>query len=118
MSSRQIEKIIDKQVAEALEHFNDQENGGWQLDKSFIKSEIFRKVFNVTIEDEIDQAFINAGLSISYRSDGSFVELEDGYKPIYFNERTGKIKVVENSDDKGYIFKYSGDKGWTHIGRL
>lgn len=118
ITAKQIEKIIKQEVKEVLVHFNDEEHGGWRLDKSYIKSEIFRKIFGVLIGDEIDQAFINAGLLVSYGSDGSFIELKEGYKPIYFNEKTGKIKVVEDSDNKDYLFKYSSKKGWTCIGRL
>lgn len=118
ITAKQIEKIIKQEVKESLVHFKDEENGGWRLDKSFLTSEIFRKIFGVLIGGEIDQAFINAGLSVSYGSDGSFVELKEGYKPIYFNEKTGKIKVVENSDNKDYLFKYSSKKGWVYIGRL
>lgn len=118
ISAKKIQAIIEQEVKESLVHFKDEENGGWRLDKSFLTSEIFRKIFGVLIGDEIDQAFINAGLSVSYGSDGSFVELKDGYKPIYFNEKTGKIKVVEDSDNKDYLFKYSSIKGWTYIGRL
>lgn len=118
VSAKKIQAIIEQEVEETLEHFNDEENGGWRLDKSYLTSEIFRKVFGVLIGDEIDQAFINAGLSVSYGSDGSFVELKEGYKPIFFNERTGKLKVVEDSDNKDYIFKYSSKKGWICIGRL
>lgn len=118
ITAKQIEKIIKQEVKESLVHFNDEENGGWRLDKSFLTSEIFRKVFGVLIGDEIDQAFINAGLLVSYGSDGSFIELKEGYKPIFFNEKTGKIKLVEDSDNKDYLFKYSENKGWTYIGRL
>jgi hypothetical protein len=118
VSAKNLEAIIQQEVAESLEHFNDQENGGWKLNKSHLKSEIFHKVFGVLIESEIDQAFINAGLSISYDSNGSFIELKEGYQPIFFNEKTGKIKVVEDSDNTAYIFKYSEHKGWIHIGRL
>lgn len=118
ISAKKIQAIIEQEVAESLEHFNDEENGGWRLDKSYLRSEIFRKIFSVLIEDEIDQAFINVGLSVSYGSDGSFVELKEGYKPVYFNERTGKITLVENSDNKDYLFKYSSKKGWICIGRL
>jgi hypothetical protein len=118
ISAKNLEAIIQQEVAESLEHFNDQENGGWKLDKSYLRSEIFHKVFGVLIESEIDQAFINAGLSISYSSNGSFIELKEGYQPIFFNEKTGKIEVVEDSDNNAYIFKYSEHEGWTHIGRL
>lgn len=118
VSSKKIQAIIEQEVKESLVHFKDEENGGWRLDKSFLTGEIFRKVFGVLIGDEIDQAFINAGLSVSYGSDGSFVELKEGYKPIYFNEKTGKIKLVDDSDDKSYLSKYSSNKGWFCIGRL
>jgi hypothetical protein len=118
ISAKKIQSIIEQEVNETLKHFKDEENGGWRLGKSFLTSEIYRDVFGVLIEDEIDQAFINAGLTVSYGSDGSFVELKEGYKPIYFNEKTGKIKVVENSDNKSYLFKYSSEKGWVCIGRL
>jgi hypothetical protein len=118
VSAKNIEAIIQQEVAESLEHFNDEQNGGWKLDKSYLKSNIFCKVFGVLIESEIDQAFINAGLSLSYDSNGSFVELKEGYQPIFFNKKTGKIKLVEDSDNKAYLFKYSENKGWTYIGRL
>lgn len=118
VSAKNLEAIIQQEVAESLEHFNDDQNGGWKLDKSYLKSEIFRKVFGVLIEDEIDQAFINAGLSISYQSNGSFVELKEVYQPIFLNEKTGKIKLVDNSDDNSYLSKYSSKRGWIYIGRL
>lgn len=118
ISSKKIQSIIDQEVAEALEHFKDQESGGWRLDKSFIVNEVLYKIFGFLIGDEIDQAFINAGLTVSYDSDGSFVESKDGYKPIFFNEKTGKIKVVENTDDKDYLYKYISKKGWEQVGRL
>ena len=118
LSAKKIQAIIEQEVNETLSHFKDEENGGWRLDKSILTSEIYRKVFGVFIEDEINQAFNNAGLSVSYGSDGRFVELKEGYKPIFYNERTGKIKVVENSDNEDYIFKYSSKRGWVCIGRL
>ena len=68
VSANNLEATIRQEVEESLAHFNNEENGGWKLDKSYLKSEIFRKVFGVLIEDEIDQAFINAGLSVSYSS--------------------------------------------------
>lgn len=118
ISAKKIEEIIQQEVSECLEHFSDTVNGGWKLDKSWIKNEIFYKIFDVVIEEEIDQAFINEGLSVSYEGGSSFVELKEGYKPIYFNEKTGKLKVVENADDKSYLFKYTANKGWHPVGRL
>jgi hypothetical protein len=118
ISAKKIQSIIEQEVNEALKHFKDEENGGWRLDKSFLTSEIYRNVFGVFVEDEIDQAFINAGLCISYQDGKSYVELKEGYKPIYFNEKTGKIKVVENSGGNNYIFKYRSKNGWFFIGCL
>jgi hypothetical protein len=118
LSANKIQAIIEQEVAASLQHFNDEEIGGWRLDKNYLRSQILYKVFDVLIEDEIDQAFINVGLCVSYGSDGNFVELKEGYKPIYFNEKTGKLKVVENSDDNSYLYRYSSKKNWVHIGRL
>lgn len=118
ISAKKIQAIIDKEVAEALQHFNNEESGGWALRKDYLADSVLREILGFDFVDEFNQAFINAGLSVSYRDGGSFVELKDGYKPIFFNERTGKLKVVENTDDTSYVFKYSSAKGWVEVGRL
>jgi hypothetical protein len=116
-TKKQILEAISRAVENAMEHFNG-EVGGWKLDKDFLQSEILRDIFGFCIEDEIIQAFMNQGLSIEYSGNRSLVRTKEEYQPIYMNQRTGKIHLIENSDDKTYLNKFSSRKGYTEIGRL
>ena len=116
-TKKQILEAISTAVEDAMEHFNS-EVGGWKLDKDFIQSEILRDIFGFCIEDEISQAFMNQGLSIEYSSSRSLIRTKEEYQPIYMNRRTGKIHLIENSDDKTYLNKFSSRNGYAEIGRL
>jgi hypothetical protein len=116
-TKKQILEAISRAVEDAVEHFN-REDGGWKLYKDFVQSEVLRDIFGFCIEDEISQAFMNQGLSIEYSGGRSFIRTKEEYQPIYMNERTGKIHLVENSDDKTYIHRFSSRNGYVEIGRL
>jgi hypothetical protein len=116
-TKKQIAEAINKEVRSCIEHFN-AEVGGWKLDKDFIRSHILDDIFGFSIEDEINQAFINENLIVEYNDRGSFVRTKEEYMPIYMNERTGKIHLVENSDDKTYLKRFTIRNGYVQIGRL
>jgi hypothetical protein len=117
-TKKQILSDILREVNSALEHFN-LEDGGWKLRKDYIQSEILRNIFGFSIEDEINQAFINEGLVIEYTNEGAaFVRTEEEYHPIYMSERTGELYVIENSDDNSYFKKFRESNGYVFIGRL
>ena len=116
-TKRQIIEAINKEVRSCIEHFN-AEDGGWRLNKDFIQSQILGNIFGFSIEDEINQAFINENLIVEYNDRGSFIRTKEGYMPIYMNERTGKIHLIENSDDKTYLRKFTERNGFVEIGRL
>jgi hypothetical protein len=108
---------ILREVKETAEHFKIEE-GGWKLDKDFLDSDIIRKILGFNIIDEISQAFINEGLVVEYNDSGAFIRTKEEYMPIYMNKRTGKLYIVENSDDKSYIGKFSEGNGYVEIGKL
>ena len=116
-TKEQILSDILREVKETAEHFKIEE-GGWKLAKDFIDSDIIRKILGFNIIDEISQAFINEGLVIEYNDSGAFIRTKEEYVPIYMNERTGEIHLVENSDDKSYLGKFSTRNGYVEIGRL
>jgi hypothetical protein len=116
-TKKQILKAISKEVKSTVKHFK-MEDGGWKLSKDFIQSEILRNILGFSIEDEINQAFFNEGLLIEYTHEGDFVRTEEGYHPIYMNQKTGKLHVIENSDDKSYLEKFRESNGYVEIGRL
>lgn len=116
-TKKKILDAINREIETTVEHFK-MEDGGWKLRKDSIQSEILRDIFGFSIEDEINQAFINEGLVIEYTKEGAFVRTEEEYHPIYMNERTGKLHVIENSDDKSYIEKFRESNGYVEIGRL
>jgi hypothetical protein len=116
-TKEQILSDILREVKETAEHFKIEE-GGWKLAKDFVDSDIIRKILRFNIIDEISQAFINEGLVIEYTKEGAFVRTEEEYHPIYMNERTGKLHVIENSDDKSYFKKFRESNGYVFIGRL
>ena len=116
-TKKQILNAINREIETTVEHFN-LEDGGWKLRKDSIQSEILREVLGFSIEDEINQAFINEGLLIEYTEKGAFVRTQEGYHPIYMNQKTGKLHVVENSDDKSYMVRFRECDGYVFIGRL
>ncbi len=113
----EIHKIIESNVKETIEHFKDSE-GGWNLSRDHIISDILYGILGFHIHDEVNQAFMNEGLRLVYNNNETFVTLDEGYKPIYMNDKTGKIHLVEDSFNKAYIDKFSDKRGFTQIGRL
>jgi hypothetical protein len=116
-TKKKILDAINREIETTVEHFK-MEDGGWKLRKDYIQFEILRDIFGFSIEDEINQAFINQGLVIEYTKEGAFVRTEEEYHPIYMNERTGKLHIVENSDDKSYFKKFRESNGYVFIGKL
>lgn len=116
----QLLKIIKKHVSEVNEHFKPEYGnpGGWKLDKGFVQSEIFYDIFGFNIEDEINQAFMNEGLVIEFVDNMSLIRTKEEYCPIYMNAKTGKLYVIENSDDKSYLDKFKESNGYFEIGVL
>jgi hypothetical protein len=118
-TKKQLLEIIEKHVSTVNEHFKPEYNpGGWKLDKDFVQSEILRDIFGFHIEDEISQAFMNEGLVIEYSNNMSLIRTKEEYHPIYMNAKTGKLYVIENSDDKSYLNKFKESKGYFEIGAL
>ena len=119
-TKEQLLEIIKKHVSEVSEHFKPELDspGGWKLDKSYVESEILQDMFEFNIQDELNQAFMNEGLVIEYVDNKSFIRTKEEYRPIYMNAKTGRIHVVENSDDKSYLDKFTQSKGYFEIGVL
>jgi hypothetical protein len=116
-TKEQILSDILTEVKETAEHFKIAD-GGWKLNKDFIDSTIINKILGFNVIDEISQAFMNEGLVIEYNDNGVFVRTEEEYMPIYMNERTGKIHLIENSEDKTYLDRFSMRNGYVEIGKL
>lgn len=116
-TKKQILSDILTEVKETAEHFKIAD-GGWKLNKDFIDSTIISKILGFNVIDEISQAFMNEGLVIEYNDNGTFVRTEEEYMPIYMNERTGKIHLIENSEDKTYLDRFSMRNGYVEIGKL
>jgi hypothetical protein len=119
-TKKQLLEIIKKHVEFTNEHFkpDDERFGGWKLDKSNITSEILYDIFGFHIDDEIGQAFMNEGLVIEYVNNRSLIRTKEEYCPIYMNAKTGKLYIIENSDDKSYLDKFKESKGYFEIGAL
>lgn len=116
-TKKEILSDILSEVKETAEHFRIAD-GGWKLNKDFIDSTIIRRILGFNLIDEISQAFINEGLVIEYNDKGAFVRTKEEYQPIYMDQRTGKIHLIENSDDKTYLNKFSERNGYVEIGKL
>lgn len=119
-TKEQLLEIIKRHVSIVNEHFKPEYDspGGWKLDKTLIESDILQEVFEFNIQDEINQAFMNEGLVIEYSLSGYFIRTKEEYCPIYMNAKTGKLYVIENSDDKSYLDKFKESKGYFEIGTL
>ena len=116
-TKKKILSDILSEVKETAEHFRI-EDGGWKLNKDFIDHTIINRILGFNLIDEINQAFMNEGLMIEYNRSGVFVRTEEEYMPIYMNQRTGKIHLIENSEDKTYLNKFSERNGYVEIGKL
>lgn len=116
-TKQQIMQDIKSELKDTVEHFK-LDDGGWKLDKYFIQSSIINKILGFSIEDEINQAIINEGLVIEYTGNGEYIRTKEEYNPIYMNGKTGKLYLIENSDDKSYLDKFNERNGYVEIGRL
>ena len=116
-TKKQILEVIRQEVKGVVEHFN-LEEGGWKLSRESIEERILHSILGFPFEREINQAFINEGLAIEYTDSGTFIRTREEYHPIYMNVKTGKLHVIENSDDKSYIFKFRECDGYALIGKL
>lgn len=109
-----LNKVLDEEAEDTREHF---EKNGWDLDRDCIRELILEKIFGLNILEIIDHKIAKkANVAINVK-DNKY-ELKDGYKPIYMNDKTGEIILVENCKDKSYVFKYKESNGYTFIGRL
>lgn len=116
-SKKQILQIIKNEINDTVDHFKS-EDGGWKIRIDVIRSQILRDILGFCIEAEIEQAFFNEGLVIEFTKDVSFVRTKEEYHPIYMDERTGELHVIENSDDKSYHKKFTESNGYFFIGKL
>jgi hypothetical protein len=116
-TKKQVLEIIRQEVKEVVEHFN-LEDGGWKLSRESIEGRILERILGSNFEREINQAFINEGLVIEYTGSGTLIRTREEYHPIFMNVKTGKLHVIENSDDKSYLFKFRDCDGYAYIGKL
>lgn len=110
-------EILNKHVKETLRHFKKLDQG-WKLDKDMLVDDILFDILGFSIHDEFSNLIHEKGLYTEITKDSFLVREKEDYNPIYYNERTGKIVVIDEPNDKSYIFKYNENKGWYNIGRL
>ena len=114
-TKKEILRIISDEVSDCLQHF---EEKGWKLDKDYLQYSILTRILGFAIGDEISQAFVNAGLVIEFHRGKTYIRTKEEYMPIYMHVVTGKLHIIENSDDKHYLDKFCTSKGYVAIGRL
>ena len=114
----ELDRYIDIHSHEIAEHF---EEHGWGLGTRSIQEEILYDLFGMELESYIrTQILIKTDCKLTYHSNiGTMYTKKDGYYPIYMDNSTGEIKVIENADlDKSYIFNHRDEDGFTEIGFL
>lgn len=116
ITKKRIKEVFDKELKDILKHFGKDTN--YPLNKSYIVSSIILKLFNYDLLNEFDQLLINNDLSLVLHNNESYITTKKEYKPIYYNNKLNKIKLVEDSFDKSYISKFSERNGWEQIGTL
>lgn len=114
----QLDEFIDIHSHEIAEHF---EKYGWGLCTSSYQEYILGDLFGMDLENYIRNEVIKKTNSkLIYNSTiGTMYAKKGGYCPIYMNNETGEIKVIENADiDKSYVFEHREEDGFTEIGFL
>lgn len=114
----QLDEFIDVYSHEIAEHFDE---FGWSLLTDCYQSYIMDDIFGMDVGSYIrTQILIKTGCRLTYNSTmGAMYSKKDGYYPIYMDNSTGEIKVIENADiDKSYIFNHRDEDGFTEIGFL
>jgi len=109
-------KLLKEKAKESKEHFED---GGWDIWTSQDVGDIMCDVFGFHLEDVIT-AFIaeKAGSNIAYKDHSPMFTKKGGYFPVFYDEYTGEIIVVEDGDNKEYINKFSPKNGYESLGCL
>ena len=112
-----LEELFKVYKAENLAHFKEH---GYDLDLNYLVEDFLYDAFGSHISEVISNKLaFDSGTNIVYRmGDDNTLSLKGGHFPIYMDEYTGEIIVVDNSRDKGYISKYSEKSGYLDIGFL
>ena len=114
LDGTKLEEILDKEATDMIEHFT---KNGWDLNRESIRENIIHQIFGIHLLEVIDQYLAKkANVTINVTDD--VFELNEEYKPIYMNDKTGEIVLIEDIKDKSYVFKYKESNGYTLIGRL
>ena len=114
LDGTKLEEILDKEATDMIEHFT---KSGWDLSRESIRENIIHQIFGIHLLEVIDQYLAKkANVTINVTDD--VFELNEEYKPIYMNDKTGEIVLVEDTKDKSFVFKYKESNGYTLIGRL
>lgn len=111
----EILQILKTHVKDIKKHF---EKSGWKLDAKYLEEAILYDILGFHISDVVNQLCINEGLEVEYKNGDKFIQTIEPYCPIYMNVRTGKIYLVNNTDNTDYIFKYKESNGFVEIGKL
>ena len=108
--------LIEQELIEIKEHF-EIIDGGWGLDLNIIENDISMKLLSFDLMGLIIDRLLEEGFKVMRRNGGVFVESKDPYVPVYYDNQTNKLIIVEDSEDKSYISKYKGDR-YTYLGKL
>ena len=108
--------LIEKELIEIKEHF-EIIDGGWGLDLNLIENDISIRLLGFDLMGLIIDRILEEGFEVKLRNGGVFVESKDPYIPVYYDNQTNKLIIVEDSEDKSYIFKYKGDR-YAYLGKL
>lgn len=92
---------------------------GWGIDTRGVVSDVLYEMLGFHI-DEVIEAYISekVGATIEYKNNKSMLVKRDGYSPVFYDEYTGEIFIVENPKDKSYIFEYAEKNGYINLGVL
>lgn len=107
-------KILKKERKELQDHFK---KNGWDIKRDFIRADILQKLLGFDVLEVIDH-YLVADSQVAIDSVEGNYQLKSGYSPIYLDENTGEIILVEKPKDKKYILKYKESNGYHLIGFL
>lgn len=112
--------LIRDELIEIKEHFNDPIDGGWDLDLDFIRIVVSERLLGFDLSDLIIQEVLNEGLNVELRNKEIVIRSEEPYRPVYYDDLTNEIIVIEDSTDKSYLAKYSSynNSRYAFLGKL
>lgn len=109
--------LIEQELVEIKQHFDDPIKGGWELDLDIIESILLERLLGFDFMDLLIRSVVSEGFNVHASDRGFMIQPKTPYHPVYYDNQTNELVIIEDSKDKSYIFKYKSDR-YKYLGKL